>query len=73
MTKANQYIDSKLIINSVKLLTASGVGQIVAVVVYPFVTRLYSPDELGTLSLFLAIVGVGAIVASAQYENAVVI
>lgn len=73
MTKTNQYIDSKLIINSVKLLTASGVGQIVAVVVYPFVTRLYSPDELGTLSLFLAIVGVGAIVASAQYENAVVI
>ncbi|MBP5742884.1 MAG: oligosaccharide flippase family protein [Paludibacteraceae bacterium] len=73
MTDANRNIDSKLILNSVKLLTASGVGQFVAVVIYPLVTRLYSPDELGNLSLFLAIVGVGVIMASAQYENAVVI
>lgn len=59
--------------NSAKMITASVVGQLIVWLAYPLLTRLYSPDELGTMSLFLAIVGVLSIAASGQYENAIMI
>ena len=42
MTEASdRNIDRRLIINSLKLLVASGIGQMAAVVAYQGITRLY--------------------------------
>ncbi len=64
---------SEMVKNSFTLLSASTLSQLIAIVVYPIVTRQYSPDELGMLSLFLSIVGVGTILASGKYELAIMI
>lgn len=60
-------------LNSAKMITANGVGQMFVWLAYPLLTRLYSPDELGEMSLFLAIVGLLTIAAAGQYEHAIMI
>lgn len=69
----NRIRHSEILLNGIKLISASSLSQLVAVLAYPFITRLYDPSSLGQLSLFLALVGLGCILASAQYENAIMI
>lgn len=69
----NRIRHSEILLNGIKLMSASSLSQLVAVLAYPFITRLYDPSSLGQLSLFLALVGLGSILASAQYENAIMI
>lgn len=64
---------SRILINGIKLLSATSVSQFVAVLAFPLITRLYEPDSIGQLSFFLVLVGIGSILASAQYENAIMI
>lgn len=64
---------SETVKNGVTLLSASSLSQLIAIVVYPIVTRQYNPDELGVLSLFLSIVGIGTILASGKYELAIMV
>ncbi len=59
--------------NSAKLLTANVVAQAIGLVVYPILTRLYSPDDFGLLNLFLSIGGVLVILATAEYQYAIVL
>lgn len=64
---------SETVKNGVTLLSASSLSQLIAIIVYPIVTRQYSPDELGVLSLFLSIVGIGTILSSGKYELAIMV
>lgn len=59
--------------NSLTLLSASAVGQLVSLATYPLLTRLFLPDEMGELSVLLAVVGLLSIASSLQYENAIMI
>ena len=54
-----------------KLLSASIVAQAVGILVYPILSRLYSPEDFGLLNLFLSIGGVLLILSTAQYQYAV--
>lgn len=58
--------------NGLRIMTANLVVQVVAVALYPLVTRLYSPETIGALSIFLAIVGILTTLASARYEQAII-
>jgi O-antigen/teichoic acid export membrane protein len=53
-------------------MTANLIVQVVGIALYPIVTRLYSPETVGALSLFLAIVGIFTTIASGRYEQAIV-
>lgn len=57
--------------NSLTLLSASSLSQLIGIVVYPLVTRLYSPSDLGAMSLFLSIGGILSIIASGKFESAI--
>jgi len=59
--------------NSVTLLSANAISQGIAFVVLPVIARLYSPEELGILSLFLGIEGVLSVVANGKYEFAIIL
>lgn len=59
--------------NSVTLLSANAISQGIAFVVLPVIARLYSPEQLGVLSLFLGIEGVLAVIANGKYESAILL
>lgn len=55
----------------VKLLGGAASGQLVALLAYPILTRLYAPDEMGTLSVFTSLVGILAVGASLTFDQAI--
>ena len=59
--------------NSAKLLTANVLAQAIGLLVYPILTRLYSPDDFGLLNLFLSIGGILVLLATAEYQYAIVL
>ena len=64
---------SELVRNTTKLLSANVVAQIVGLLVYPLLTRLYSQDDFGLLSLFVSMGGVLALVGTAEYQYSIVL
>lgn len=66
-------IQSELVRNSARLLSANIVAQAIGLLVYPILTRIYSPDDFGLLNLFLSIGGVLVLLSTADYQNAIVL
>lgn len=64
---------SDFIRHAATLLTANALSQVIALIVYPIVTRLYSPSDLGVFSLFLSITAVLSILSCGRYESAIVL
>lgn len=64
---------SKTLKNSAKLLTANVVAQLIGILFYPLLTRLYSAHDFGVLNLFLSIGGLLALVATADYQYAILL
>ena len=64
---------SELVRNSAKLLTANVVAQAIGLLVYPILTRLYTPEDFGLLNLFLSIGGVLVLLSTAEYQYAIVL
>lgn len=52
------------------MLTGAAGGQAISLLLSPLLTRLYSPQEFGTLSVYSAIVAILAVIASLRYELA---
>ena len=59
--------------NSARLLTANVFAQAIGLLVYPILTRLYSPDDFGLFNLFLSIGGILVLCSTAEYQNAIVL
>lgn len=68
-----KIVTSELTRNSAKLLSANVVAQAIGLLVYPILTRLYSPEDFGLLNLFLSIGGVLALLSTAEYQYAIVL
>lgn len=64
---------SEFIRNSVRLLSLSTLAQLVPILIYPIITRLYSPQELGVVALFMSLCGILATVAGGRYEEAILL
>ena len=56
-----------------KLLSANVIAQAIGILIYPVLTRMYAPEEFALLNLFTSIVGVLVIVATAEYQYAIVL
>jgi len=54
----------------VTLMTGTVIAQIIAYLVYPFLTRIYSTDEIGELGFYTRLVAFIAAFATARYELA---
>ena len=64
---------NSIVRDSAKLLTANVVAQAIGLLVYPILTRLYSPDDFGLLNLFMSIGGVLVLLSTAEYQYAIVL
>ena len=56
-----------------KLLSANVVAQAIGILVYPILTRLYSPEDFGLLNLFMSIGGILVLLSTSEYQNAIVL
>ena len=59
--------------NFSKLLSANVVAQVIGLVVYPILARMYAPEDFGLLNLFLSIGGVLTLISIAEYQYAIVL
>ncbi len=73
MSKIGSLIHSAGVRNFAKLLSANVIAQLIGLLVYPVLTRLYSPDDFGLLNLFLSIGGILSLLATAEYQYAIVL
>lgn len=64
---------SNNIYNIGKLLSANVIAQAIGFLVYPILTRMYAPEDFAVLSLFVSIAGVLSIIATAEYQYAIVL
>lgn len=64
---------TELVRNSARLLSANVVAQAIGILVYPVLTRIYHADDFGLLNLFMSIGGIGVIIATAGYHDAIVL
>lgn len=58
--------------NVAVLAGGTAVGQLLTVAVSPLLTRLYTPEDLGRLGLYMAFVAVASVATSLRYELAIV-
>ena len=56
-----------------KLLSANVFAQALGLLVYPILTRIYSPEDFGLLNLFLSIGGILAMLATSEYQSAILL
>ena len=56
-----------------KLLSANIVAQVIGILVYPILTRMYAPEDFGLLNLFLSIGGILSLLATSEYQSAVLL
>jgi O-antigen/teichoic acid export membrane protein len=50
------------------MLTGTAGGQLVSILLSPILTRLYTPEQFGILSVYLALLAIFVVVASLRYE-----
>lgn len=70
----DQYIykvKSGTVLNVLILVTGTGFGQLIAVVIAPVLTRLYSPEDFGNLAVFQTVLAIVVVVSSLKYELAI--
>lgn len=73
MNRFQSFILSSGARNVMKLLSANVVAQVIGLVVYPFLTRIYSPEDFGLLNLFLSIGNVLVVLSVADYYYSIVL
>ena len=64
---------STMVRNAGKLLSANVIAQVIGILVYPVLTRMYAPEDFALLNLFMSISGVLTLIATAEYQYAIVL
>jgi O-antigen/teichoic acid export membrane protein len=59
--------------NAMTLMSGTVIAQALPLVITPILTRLYSPTDFGIFAIFVAIVGIFSVVATARYEQAIML
>lgn len=70
---SDQVNRSEYVKNVAILSTGTSLAQLIPILVSPILTRIYTPEEFGTLGLFTATVQLSTIFATAKYELAILV
>ena len=54
--------------NVATLVSGTTLVQVIAILIYPVLSRLYTPEDFGIFGLYMSIVSITAIVATGKYE-----
>lgn len=64
---------SDFIRNIMKLVSGSMIAQMIGILLFPIISRIYSPDDFGVFQLFLSIASIIAIVSCLTYHLAIML
>ena len=56
-----------------KLLSANVIAQALGIIIYPILTRLYTPEDFGLLNLFLSIGAILCLLSTSEYQSAILL
>ncbi len=70
-TIANRVLGNPLIKGTFIIGSGAAIAQIISIVSSPIITRIYSPVDYGTLSVFISLISILTVVASFKYDNAI--
>lgn len=59
--------------NVLVLMTGTTIAQVIPLAISPLLTRIYTPNDFGAFSLYLAIASTIAVVATGRYELAIIL
>lgn len=59
--------------NVITLMTGAGLAQAIPIATSPILTRLYSPEEFGLFSLYMAVASILAVLVTGRYELAILL
>lgn len=59
--------------NVITIFTGTTIAQAVPIAFSPILTRIYSPEQFGTLSLYISVVSIFSIIATLRYEHAIML
>ena len=65
--------NSDFVKDSITVLTGTSLSQIIPLIFYPLLTRIYSPEEFGFMAFFMSVCAVMIVLASGAYEQAILI
>jgi O-antigen/teichoic acid export membrane protein len=68
-----KFVISDFLKNVVTLISGTTLAQIISLAIYLVITRIYDPDDLGVFALFMSIIAITVILASAKYELAIML
>ena len=66
-------LSSQFLVNSALMISGSAAAQLITIALSPIITRLYAPEDLGKLALYTAIVSLLAVLATGQYQSAIML
>ncbi|HYW95259.1 MAG TPA: oligosaccharide flippase family protein [Bacteroidales bacterium] len=69
----DRFRRSEFLNNVFTLVSATSVAQGISILIYPVLSRLYSPDDFGLFALYMSITTITTMVATGKYELAVMI
>jgi O-antigen/teichoic acid export membrane protein len=72
-TLKSDYLRSEFFRNALTLISGTTIAQFVAILLTPILTRIYTTEDFGELSLFMSITGILAVVSTMRYEMAVIL
>jgi O-antigen/teichoic acid export membrane protein len=67
------YAKSEFVKNVSKLMTGTVIAQAIPVLISPVLSRFYSPEDFGLYALYTSLVAVFAVLATGQYDLAVML
>jgi lipopolysaccharide exporter len=69
--KLRSIYSSEFFRNVATLMTGSTIAQLIALAIYPVLTKIYTPDEHGLFSLYLGIIAITGIISTGRYQLAI--
>ena len=56
-----------------KLLSANVIAQVMGLLIYPILTRMYSPEDFGLMNLFLSIGSILVLLSTSEYQSSILL
>ncbi|MEX0983324.1 MAG: oligosaccharide flippase family protein [Bacteroidales bacterium] len=69
--KLRSLYSSEFFRNVATLMTGSTIAQLIALAIYPVLTKIYTPDEHGLFSLYMGIIAITGIISTGRYQLAI--
>ncbi len=64
---------NEFLINVLKLMTGTALGQIITVLVSPILARIYTPEDFGILAIYISVVAILSVVICLRFELAIML